>query len=300
MRNCYTDRILNEDSTFHRAILMNTLQVTFDSLTHSLSNRRHVFMLVLGVCLFVFGIADLQAAEPERTRVHVLVTGEPEVGKVLTFSLHPFNDDYIYFLDFGDGNKQLANAKNRHVYRKPGDFNLQITVLNRIDTVDYQSFNLYIRPSVVASAPRPSGGFGSRPPVVMPREDEQGDESQVMIIDHGIWEEEPAENTGEPLMFAEVMPSFPGGEEALQRFLNRELDYPDEARDNQIEGKVVVQFVVEPDGRLSQMKIIQELGFGCEEAVMHTLARMPRWNPGQTGGQVLPVWYVLPITFKLL
>ena len=240
-----------------------------------------------------------------RTRVHVVVTGDPEINQILTFTLYPFEEQFVYHIDYGDGYQQVARSRNRHLYSRPGNYKLSVTVLYGRDTVDYNQFNLHIHPSVSVTSHRPQPSSSPSSSMVMPRNEESVPQSpdEVQIIDQGNWNEsQPASSIDqdEPLMAASVMPSFPGGDQALNRFLARNLKYPDAARNRGIEGKVVVQFVVERDGRLTNLQIIKGLGHGTEEAVMHTLARMPRWNPGEHLGELVRVHYTLPITFKLM
>lgn len=248
--------------------------------------------------------AASESLSPLRTngnRIHVLVTGEPEAGEVLTFFLHPYEKEYDYHLYFGDGDKLMALSRNRHRYERPGNYQLEVVVLSQQDTLSHQKFTLYIRPSIAVHGQTEIGGqfpshTGGMP---MPRQGEE-DGEEVKIIDHGTWQNESeAPDYDRPIMFAEEMPSFPGGTSALQSFLNRTVSYPEEARASAIEGKVVVQFVVHRDGSISDIKFIRELGYGCEDAVLHALARMPHWIPGRHQGQSVAVHYVLPVNFEL-
>jgi TonB family protein len=247
------------------------------------------------------------AAEPEALpRIHLLVTGEPEAGKVLTFFLHPFEKRFHYYIYFGDGSKQMAMARNRHLYQEPGNYRIRVLVIDQGDTLNDQAFSLYIRPTVAVMADYPR--ITDRPVNngILPREQgtlpatKEVSQPEVRIFDHGSWQETPEANRRpQPLMFADEMPSFPGGMQALQRFLNRHISYPTEARTNVAEGKVVVQFVVQADGQLADIQFVKELGYGCEEAVLHALALMPPWIPGRHEGQTVPVYYVLPVSFIL-
>ncbi len=250
-------------------------------------------------------VTDSSSTIP-RTRVHIVVTGDPEVNKVLTFTLYPFDDQFTYHIDYGDGYKQVARSKNRHLFTQAGNYRFAVTVLYGRDTVDFNHFTLQIREAAPISAYRPpQNPPGGNSGFVMPRTEEvdPSEQEEVSIVDQGNWEQDytyPEAENEEPLMQAEIMPSFPGGDGELQRFLSRNLVYPDAARARNIEGKVVVQFVVETDGRLTNMNIIRELGYGCEAEVLHALARMPRWNPGRQDDQVVRTYYVLPVTFKLM
>lgn len=103
----------------------------------------------------------------------------------------------------------------------------------------------------------------------------------------------------EPAIFTEVMPEFPGGEEALMQFLQKHMVYPERARTSGIEGRVVIGFVVNKNGEIDELRIQKGIGFGCDEEAMRVIGSMPKWKPGSTNGKTLPVLFSLPITFEL-
>lgn len=97
--------------------------------------------------------------------------------------------------------------------------------------------------------------------------------------------------------FAEVMPSFPGGEEALYRYLGEVVKYPKEALRAGVGGKVYVVFVVNPDGTITDIAIEHGVGWGLDEEVLRAVAGMPAWNPGKQGGHKVAVRLRLPVGF---
>ncbi|PSL27053.1 energy transducer TonB [Chitinophaga ginsengisoli] len=100
--------------------------------------------------------------------------------------------------------------------------------------------------------------------------------------------------------WVEIMPQFPGGEEALSRFLQKNIKYPHMAQENGIEGKVFVQFVVNHEGKISEVQTVgAQKGGGLEEEAMRVVKLMPNWKPGRQNGQSVNVRYNLPIGFKL-
>ncbi len=109
----------------------------------------------------------------------------------------------------------------------------------------------------------------------------------------------PEEVSG-PLATADIMPAFPGGEAALYRFLSNQIRYPEEALRNKAEGKVYIRFIVQPDGSITDLDILRGLGFGCDEEALRVVQMMPRWVPGELGGQKVPVYSSLAIEFKFL
>ncbi len=97
----------------------------------------------------------------------------------------------------------------------------------------------------------------------------------------------------------EQMPEFPGGPAAMNKFLSKKLKYPKSAYKNNIEGRVVVQFIVEVDGTLSDIKIKHSLDPDCDKETLRVIRKMPKWNPGRQNGVAAACYYTLPVTFKL-
>ena len=95
------------------------------------------------------------------------------------------------------------------------------------------------------------------------------------------------------------MPQFPGGDEALIKFLGKNIRYPSPAREKKIEGKVVVTFIVERDGSISSMKVLRGIGSGCDEESLRALKTMPKWLPGKMKGKEVRVQMNLPVRFRL-
>lgn len=106
-------------------------------------------------------------------------------------------------------------------------------------------------------------------------------------------------DSNQVLIVVEEMPSFPGGIPALFAFVSQELRYPEEARKKRVEGKVLMMFVVERDGSISDIKVIRGIGSGCDQEAVRVVQQMPPWKPGQHGGKPMRVQYSLPVTFKL-
>lgn len=110
--------------------------------------------------------------------------------------------------------------------------------------------------------------------------------------------EEGASNS--PIAFVEQMPSFPGGEEALTKFLRDNVRYPQQARKEKLQGNVYVSFVVGKDGSLSQVHTIgKTIGGGLEQEAVRLIKAMPKWVPGHQNGEAVAVPYTLPIWFVL-
>lgn len=100
---------------------------------------------------------------------------------------------------------------------------------------------------------------------------------------------------------AEVMPEFPGGNDALANYVNSHLDYSQQAIDNNTEGTVKVSFVVDEQGKVSKANLVSgaKLGNGLDEEALKVFNNMPAWKPGKVHGKAVKTRLELPITFKL-
>src|SRR5690606_8626464 len=112
---------------------------------------------------------------------------------------------------------------------------------------------------------------------------------------------EVVEQTKEPEIFTVVedMPEFPGGEKKMLEYIAENLEYPPLAKENNIQGRVVVQFVVDENGKIVDAKVVKDLGWGTGEAALKVVRSMPRWKPGKQRNKPVRVRYILPIRFVL-
>lgn len=97
----------------------------------------------------------------------------------------------------------------------------------------------------------------------------------------------------------EKMPSYPGGNGAMQKWIAQNLTYPAAAAENGIEGRVIVAFVVEADGSISDVRIARGVDPSLDREALSVVKRMPKWIPGTQGGKPIRVKYNVPVTFKL-
>ena len=112
-----------------------------------------------------------------------------------------------------------------------------------------------------------------------------------------IEEEEVVEQ--EIFQIVEEMPSFPGGEQKLMEYVVKNVKYPQIAKETGIKGRVFVSFVVEPDGSVSNVKVLRGIGGGCDEEAMRVVKSLPKWKPGKQRGKAVRVSYMLPVNFQL-
>jgi protein TonB len=107
------------------------------------------------------------------------------------------------------------------------------------------------------------------------------------------------EETDEIFTIVEDMPTFPGGETALFKFLANEIKYPQMAVDAGISGTVYVNFVVDKDGKVKNAKIARGIHAACDKEALRVVNSMPAWKPGKQRGKPVKVSYNLPIKFTL-
>lgn len=103
----------------------------------------------------------------------------------------------------------------------------------------------------------------------------------------------------EVFTIVETMPSFPGGQEKLMQYLASNIKYPQIARESNVQGRVYLSFVIEPDGSVSNVKVLRGIGAGCDEEAMRVVKSMPKWSPGKQRGKAVRVSYTVPVNFKL-
>ena len=97
----------------------------------------------------------------------------------------------------------------------------------------------------------------------------------------------------------EQEPKFPGGEDAFRNYLGKNIRYPAIAKENNVQGKVFLSFVVERDGTLTDLKVVRGIGSGCDDEAMRVLRNSPKWKPGIQNGRPVRVSYTIPISFAL-
>jgi protein TonB len=112
-------------------------------------------------------------------------------------------------------------------------------------------------------------------------------------------EEKPKEVKEEIHTLVEQMPQFPGGEAALMKYLQSHINYPPMAVEKNVEGRVVVQFVVDKTGRVGEVKVVRSVDKDLDKEAIRVIKTLPKFTPGRQNGQVVSVWYTLPVSFKL-
>lgn len=290
---------------------------------------------------------DSNEPEINSSPLGLIIRGQLEADRPLTFAISGYRPDFNYYLDFGNGRSGKVNSRYTYRYSESGNFVVKLTAR------DGEGNERLVRRRITIRLPRPQDEVVAEkeeenaPTLVITDLAEEGDEDVATSTtadvspmedlgfdefdinepeeDEGLTAkgntrlsessegtdnapavEEKKENevtnldlTNHVFMATEVPPSYPGGSRALRKFLGRNLNYPNDAMAEGVEGKVVVQFVVKSDGSLEKPKIIQSLGFGCDEEVLEIVSKMPRWSPGLMAGKPVNSSYSLPVVFRL-
>ena len=111
---------------------------------------------------------------------------------------------------------------------------------------------------------------------------------------------EPVVEEEKPYEAVEQMPTFPGGEAELMKFIRDNLKYPVIAQENGIQGRVILRFVVSKTGTIDNVTVLRSLDPTCDKEAIRVVKSMPKWIPGKQNGNNVPVYFTLPVVFKLL
>lgn len=138
------------------------------------------------------------------------------------------------------------------------------------------------------------------------KETKQGNDDAAPSIEENPSELDAVEPVAKPVeektyeMFdIQKPPNFPGGEGELLKYLGQNIQYPALARENGIQGKVVLTFVVDKDGKVKDVTIVKDIGGGCGKEAVRVVQGMPKWAPGEANGNKVKVRYTLPVSFRL-
>ena len=126
--------------------------------------------------------------------------------------------------------------------------------------------------------------------------DEEGAVDIQDLQEHKVAIEEKVEK---PYEVVEQMPQFPGGQIELLKFINDAIRYPVIAQENGIQGRVIIRFVVTATGEVSDVQVVRGLDAACDREAVRVVKSLPRWIPGKQNGRNVPVYYTLPVVYRL-
>lgn len=123
-----------------------------------------------------------------------------------------------------------------------------------------------------------------------------GTDMIVEIIETPKPEDKPVETI---YNYAEEMPKFPGGDSEMMKFFSQNIVYPEIAKRAEVEGKVILSFVVDKSGKIIDIEVVKSIGAGCDEEALRVLKIMPNWIPGKQNGNPVMTRIKIPVLFKL-
>jgi protein TonB len=125
--------------------------------------------------------------------------------------------------------------------------------------------------------------------------------NEEVVAEVAVVAEEVQENVdeAEPFVVVEEMPMFPGGESALLAYISEHTQYPEVAKENNIQGKVIVRFCVTSKGGVDKVEILKSVDPELDKEAIRVVKTLPAFKPGKQGGKPVPVWYMVPINFTL-
>ena len=176
------------------------------------------------------------------------------------------------------GKQESADIKNEMIINPDG----KIISLKELETKNFSSYTVLTVPDSLGEE------TGYADPGTETESEKPSDNNQALyegkLYDLGTVDESP---------------EFPGGQNAFGKFLGSNIRYPISARENNIQGKVYIGFVVEKSGELTDLKIIKGIGGGCDEEALRVLRNSPPWKPGKAEGKAVRTSYTFPVTFQI-
>ena len=121
----------------------------------------------------------------------------------------------------------------------------------------------------------------------------------VVEVQETVQEEVQEEAPQEVFVVVEEMPSFPGGDAELFKFIYDNIKYPEIAKENNIQGKVILRFCVTYKGTVDQVSVVRGVDPALDNEAIRVIKMLPLWKPGKQGGKPVNVWYSVPISFQL-
>ena len=154
-----------------------------------------------------------------------------------------------------------------------------------------QSVMQSLEPANIEADATPEAVEVEAEPEEAPAIDEANTEEQVT--------EEPVPQSKKVYESVEQMPEFPGGMEGLMRYLQQNVQYPPIAVQNNVQGRVVVQFIIDETGQVGDVEVVRSVSEEVDAEAVRVIKSMPKFEPGRQNGEPVAVWYTLPIAFKM-
>ena len=241
------------------------------------------------------------------------VVGEQEVGKYVYIQIENFTPGYSYKLDLGNGRQQVGRKINRVSYKVAGTYSVALLVKG--PEMEEEIVDVYaVR---IANAPEPEeeetnelAGDTPNPDTIAPTaptlnpvrslstlRNTGASSTPEMSLDAPETANQIPNNRidfSRPLYSADQMPQFPGGSGAMNRFISNNVRYPE----GELEGSVMIRFIVDREGNIQEPQILKSLGPEYDQEVLRILKVMPKWKPGIQGGVNVSVYTGFAVRFQ--
>jgi TonB family protein len=188
-----------------------------------------------------------------------------------------------------------ACEKSFNLSKTTDEINLKDSPVSQ--PIEISKAPVYKEPEVAeAASPSPP------PPPPLPTADKSKVTPSENVTDNtqtktdAIEEEAPIEI----FVVVEQMPVYPGGEKALMQYINSNIKYPERAKNNSVQGRVILRFAVMATGKISQVEVLKKVDPDLDQEAKRVIETLPDWTPGRQGGKPVNVWYSVPVTFQLL
>ncbi|MDX2248657.1 MAG: energy transducer TonB [Bacteroidia bacterium] len=237
--------------------------------------KRKLTLLIAEICVWMF-MGGLIVARVNDLRKEGLAWAEPVTNYAYTF-FYPQKEAMVRPIDLDS----LRNILDTLVVVK--DVDSEISLSSRLSEMlveeNTSEEKEKVEPAKTKKPKQPSKKK-SQPQITQKTETVKPEEARMSL-------------------FGAELPEFPGGNAALSRFLVGELHYPDEARTESVEGKVLLRLWVEADGKVTDVSVVEGLGYGCDEEAIRIGKRMPKWKPGERQGRKTAMAAYIPVVFAL-
>ncbi len=127
----------------------------------------------------------------------------------------------------------------------------------------------------------------------------EDDKDKVVVISAPVAPRVVEEEDNVVFQVVETMPSFPGGDMAMMKYMSDNIKYPVIAQENGIQGRVICQFVVNKDGSIVDVEVVRSVDPSLDKEAIRMIKSMPKWTPGKQRGKAVRVKYTLPVNFRL-
>ena len=255
-------------------------------LSQGINMRQYQYLLIQkAVCACGYSVANGISHSTLKNRITMMLTNKkstrmswlkvlallPIVGMTLALNAETVND-YVYDNSQQQPQKKVVKKGNANAQVKVGSKTVEVKKVQPVKTAEKKT----VEKKTTEKKAVEKKPVETQPVVAK----ETSDPSRVFDV-------------------VEEMPKFPGGDEGMMQFLNSEVKYPKEALEKGTQGRVVVTFIVNTDGSVSDPKVVKSVNPALDAEAIRVVNAMPKWTPGKQNGHTVRVKFTIPVTFRL-